>query len=136
MGGPPESHHLTKEISIIFTAAISGYLITSFHPDYLLLFENPVMQFSVALLIFNLGRSEAIPYNWLFLDALLLTGVLQLIERLTTWYYSEDGKMQAPEWTTRLRPKDLVAMAITILVGMMLLFRWKDYDFKVLELIA
>ena len=127
LGGQPKEHHILTALTIIITAAFGGFLVTSFHPEYLTLFENPIMQFFTSLMLFNAVHQSPVPTQWMYYDAIILTILLQLIAFATHASYGNGGKKHL-RWTTQLRGKDIVAMMVTIFVIFLLMIRRKGYS--------
>lgn len=100
VGGSPPGHNLNRSLSLLLAGMLGGYLITACPDAYLRLFQNPVLQFGVMLIIFNLDRKSAkVPVLWVVLDALLLVALLQAVVRGSNWWYAR----AADEAARRLR---------------------------------
>lgn len=123
LGGPPSEHYVKRGLSMVLAGAFGGYMVTSLPDDFLLLFENPIMQFIICLLIFNLNRSNTVPVSWVFYDAALALAVIQTIIFWVGWYYQDDERNKY-RWMEDLNSRNINVMVITLLIVGLGLIQW------------
>jgi len=91
-GGPPASHTVRQGAQLILGAVFAGYTATAFPPQFLKLFETPLMQLFIFFILFyqNYWNQKGFPKWYIVLDAVLFTAFLQGAIYLARKYYSEN----------------------------------------------
>ena len=98
-GGPPSSHTVRQAIQLIIGAVFAGYTATALPPKFLKLFEKPVYQFLIFLVLFNQNywNETGFPRWYMFMDAFLSTFALQLLIYVTKKFYPPEEKPPAQD---------------------------------------
>lgn len=145
VGGSPSSHHINRSLSLLLTAMLGGYLMTACPDRYLRLFQHPILQFAVVLMLFNLDQGSTgwkIPESWMVFDTLIVVLLIQLLVVTTNWWYGwhafadsrhllaagdHDGADRAKvlgtelykrsfQWKAIINFRDAVAIGVTVMV--------------------
>ena len=91
-GGPPASHTVRKGAQLILGSVFAGYTATAFPPEFLKLFEHPLLQFFIFFILFyqNYWNQQGFPKWYIMLDAALFTAFLQTSIYVTRKFYSKN----------------------------------------------
>ena len=109
-GGEPSAHTVRQAVQLVIGAVFAGYTVTAFPPQFLKLFEKPVMQFFVFLVLFNQNYwsgSKGFPRWYVLLDALLFTAVIQTAIYFAKKYYAEQNNELDNEEPIELPDEDM-----------------------------
>ena len=71
--------HLFKSIQLIIGAVLAGYTAQNIPHTYMNYASHPIGQFFIYFLLFNQSHNSKTPIQWIILDALLFTLVINLI---------------------------------------------------------
>ena len=107
-GGEPSSHRFDNTILLMCAAIFAGYTATSLPKNFLKLFQNPIVQFIVFYIIGITSYGGAMPPGgkgfgpfkvfwagpYVFLDAILVVCLMQLLMYITRMIYGKDKKRQ------------------------------------------
>lgn len=119
-------HLWRAQVTTVATAALGGYLITGMHPNFLALFEHPLMQFLTCFMIFHLSLSDDTPFTVSMFDAILLTLFIQVVAYISNRFWAKDTDKDTPmrpRWTKLTYSKDYLAMAAIGIVILIVSFR-------------
>ena len=105
-GGEPSSHRFDNTILLMCAAIFAGYTATALPKKFLKLFQNPIVQFIVFYIIGITSYGGSMPPGgkgfgpfkvfwagpYVFLDAILVVCLMQLLIFITRMIYGKDEK--------------------------------------------
>lgn len=71
--------HLFKSVQLIIGAVLAGYTAQNIPIVYMRYTAHPIGQFFIYFLLFNQSHESKTPIQWIILDAILFTIVINLI---------------------------------------------------------
>lgn len=95
LGGPPRSHGPINAAQLVIGSCMAGYTVTHLPAEFLVLFEHPVSQYIVFFILFNTSHGEQTPGSWAFIDAFLLTIIVNAAIYLIQEYYKNKAVKKA-----------------------------------------
>lgn len=82
-------------LNVMVSACIGGYMLSGFPTEFLTIFENPIFQYPVMLVLFETNTlHRRVDYWWIYADALIATIVLLIIKLIIEVSYGKKPRIK------------------------------------------
>lgn len=93
-GCSPYLHDGVQGVELVFGGALLGYTISAWPKNFLDKMTLPEFRFVIFLLLFRQNyNSKAIPFWWIILDAVLITALMQMLDKIIAEHYGDEGSL-------------------------------------------